>query len=284
MIKNKKFVVYTTATNAESLGYMTTLKASIESITKHNFVDDFYILDGHSIDNTNLLLNKEKINNNKISILTSPVWKKESWTWETLLEQYNFFYEFISNECSSINNDIIVLYQCSDQIWTDDYANELHSNLVNMIDNNFDYIISPFRKMINKNYVTSIYDYDPLFSVYCSLRFRPGHKYQVAGREDSLKSSFPTRKMMTKFKNSSISYDMTFFTRQNLKDKIVHHQCGIVEKEIDDYIKNGFLRKCLRTSPRKILIDSHPIEIREQIRHINSDLFGYDCFGHFKDL
>lgn len=284
MIQNRKFVVYTTATNASSLGYLSTLPASINSSTKHDFVDEFYVLDGHSTDDTGNFLQKLASENPKLKILTSPRWEKDNWTWKTLLEQYNFFYDIVMQEVSETNNEMIVLYQCSDQIWIDDYAHELYENLNKMIVNNCDVLISPFRKTINASHITEIYNYSPDFSVYSSLRFRPQHSYRISGNENELISSYSVKKMKASFKNAPISYDMTFFTRRNLQDKITHHQCGINHRKIDEYVVNGFLRKCLTLNPTRILNDQHPIEIRDQIKNINPNLFGYDCFGHFRGL
>jgi hypothetical protein len=187
-------------------------------------------------------------------------------------------------KCNHDNEEIIVLYQCSDQVWVDDYAKELFEHLNKMVDENYDIIISPFRKMVNSKYITALYDYSPDFSVYSSLRFRPGHTYRIAGNENLLISSFSSKKMNIKFRSAPISYDMTFFTRQNLQEKITNHQCGINHRKIDEYIINGFLRKCLTLSPRQVPFDFHPLEIRDHVENINADLFGYDCFGHFRGL
>lgn len=284
MIQGRKFVVYTTATNASSLGYLTTLPASINSSTKHDFVDEFYVLDGQSTDDTPDALQKLTVENPKLKILRSPVWEKDNWTWATLLEQYNFFYDFVMKMSDETNEEVVVLYQCADQIWGDDYAHELLTHLNKMINADRDIVISPFRKTINANYITRIYDLPPGFSVYSSLRFRPKHSYRISGNENELISSYAVKKMEATFKHAPISYDMTFFTRQNLHDKITHHQCGIHHRKIDEYVINGFLRKCLSLSPTRVPIDFHPIEIRNQIENINSDLFGYDCFGHFRGL
>jgi len=281
VIRDKKFVVYTTASNAVSKGYLKTLEFSIAAATKYDFVDNFYVLNGQSSDGTidELISICEK--NNKVVNFESPQWPSDSWTWQILLDQYNCFLKYVADIVNETNEEVIVLYQGSDQVWTHEYALELKNAISKLIDEDYDYLLCPFRKTVNVDYLTQIYPYHHTgFTVYSAMRIRPGNTYLISGTEDKLLTNKPVKRMLYDFKTSSISYDMTFFTREQIKAKITNHSCGIKQKEVDDYIKNGFLKKCLQMKLHKVHFSEHPIELHEIISNIDDSMFGKTCFGH----
>lgn len=281
MLSGKRFVVYTTATNAASKGYLTTLLPSIEATTKNHFVDKFYVLDGQSRDETKEKLLNISQANSKLEVLDSPLWDSSKWTWQILLDQYNFFLDHISKSVNETGEDTIVLYQGSDQVWTDLYANELKNACERMIYENCDYLLAPFRKTVNAHHVTSIYPYHSTgFTVYSALVVRPGVSYKIAGNEDILLCDKNLRRFFHKFANSSISYDMTFFTFEQIQNKISNHECGITRKEVHDYITNSFLRKCFSMGFSRIPLENHPLEMMRLVQDLNETMFGHSCFGH----
>jgi hypothetical protein len=284
MIRGRKLIIYTTAANAVSKGYWKVLVPSIQSVTKHEFVDGFSVLHGESKDGTREKLTQLSDSDKKIESIASPEWDPNAWTWKILLDQYNFFLNQIELKSNEINQEIIILYQGSDQVWHDSYAKELEIALTRMIDEGYDYMLTPFRKTVNVNHITPIYPYHSTgYSVYSAMRIRPGQHYVIGGNEDVLKTNFSMKRMHHNFKNSSVSYDMTFFTRDQILNKIKNHACGITQKEVDDYIKNGFLRKCLAMKLKKIDVSDHPVEMQDMIKSLDENYFGKTCFGHFKD-
>lgn len=285
MIIDKKFVVYTTATNAESKGYLTTLLPSIQACTKNDFVDMFYVLDGQSSDNTREKLDELSKDNKKLEILESPVWNSSKWTWDILLEQYNFFLNRMSNIANQTGDEILVLYQGSDQVWTDKYSLELKSVCEKLVKEDGDYFLTPFRKTVSASYLTPIYPYHSTgFTVYSVMRIRPGITYKISGNEDKLLCSKNTKRVFHSFTNSSISYDMTFFTIDQIQSKICNHECGITRKEVNDYIVNSFLRKCLSMEYKKSSIEEHPVEMWNLIQGLDESRFGHSCFGHLRSV
>ena len=284
MIRGRKFIVYTTAANALSKGYWSVLIPSIQSVIKHDFVDEFVILTGGSEDGTVESLHELSTKNHKIIPMSSPKWSSSSWTWKILLEQYNHFLDATTTYATDNSEEIIVLYQGSDQVWCDDYAKELLETLNRMVDADFDYFLTPFRKTVNINHLTPIYPYHPTgFSVYSAMRLRPNHRYIIGGNEDILETSHAVQRLKHNFKNSSISYDMAFFTREQILNKIRNHNCGISQREVDEYIRNGFLKKCLSMSLTKIKMSDHPIEMHDMIKNLDDNLFGKTCFEHFRE-
>lgn len=303
MIGNRKIIIATTASNAIMTGYYPTCYAAIKSWASVDFIDEVIVAEGLSEDNT---IQKLSSLSQKVKFISKHKWPVDNWNWQNLYDQYDTIY----NYCLELEEDVIMIYLSSDQVFTDNFKEELRIALKLLEENNkLDFFLIPFAKTINYEFVTERYGYSPHFHLHSALKFDKQRKWlKVRGSNTKLKKPAgedvlvtiekpneinPSNgnRMFYDFKSFPICYDMFMFTVKNLQHKIerygrsfdgpavIYGEGDPWPKNYQEYLSNIWLRKTLNLRPSKIPFSFHPIEMRHVMsEYLDETRFGYNCF------
>ena len=232
MIKDTKIIVATTLTNSIITGYYPTCYASIQSWANSDYVDEVIVAEGFSEDQTVSVM---KSISKKVNVISEKLWPLNKWNWNNLYDQYDMIYKV----CREREEDLIMVYLSSDQVFTDDFRNELFIALKKLIeDNNSDFFLLPFLKTINYEFITCPYGYEEHFHLHSALKFdnkkrkwlatrgpegmesTRGESYLINTLDPSVKGINVGNRMFYNFSSFPICYDMFMFTVENLNHKI----------------------------------------------------------------
>ena len=293
MIKDYRIIAATTLTNAEIGGYYPTSHAALASIQKNSFIDKVIVAEGFSIDRT---VELHQNISSKIEFLSQKKWDFNEWGWRNLYDQYDVIYEY----CREKEDKCILIYHASDQVWTDDYAQEMEKALTDLIESNKDFFLVPFCKTINYEFRTKVYDLMPNFYLHSAVKFEPDRRWTGVRGPDGMESTKGENTLVGeknperlnyRFGSFPISYDMFMFKREHLQHKINRYgraegsvavQAGPPWPEnLDEYITQIWLKKVISLHPAKLTLLDHPVEMRTVISsHLTEEHFGFNCFDH----
>ena len=294
MIDDYKVVVAVPITNALLTGYFPTSYAAISSYSKYDFIDEVVVAEGFSEDNT---VKIHQDISSKVKIISKKPWPLNQWNWQNLYDQYDLIYDY----CRESEENIILMLLSSDQVFTDNWAEELRYSLIDLVnDPGKDFFLVPFAKTINYEYRTRPYDPMPHFHLHSALKFDKTRPWQCVRGPDGLKSTRGESKVVgprevvrleRSFRNFPIAYDMFMFTRENLQHKIdrygrswdgpavIFGEGEPWPEKPEDYVSQIWLRKAIALNPSKMSIKEHPIEMQEVIfNHMTDEHYGYSCF------
>jgi|1_EtaG_2_1085319.scaffolds.fasta_scaffold00543_14 hypothetical protein len=295
MIKDYRIVIATTLSNTVTTGYYPTSEVAIQTYCKPDYVDEVLVAEGMSEDDTVSLHSNIS---SKVKILSKKKWPVDTWTWQNLWDQYDVIYDYC--KFAKTGQPTILLYFSADQVFTDYFIEELETELIRFIQNdNIEFMLLPFAKTITYEFLTLPYDPPDHFHIYSAVKFDAKRDYLgVRGMlphrgENKLllpnNRLFVPRPLTYNFRTFPISYDMFFFTKENLMAKIIRHDNGI-RAESDapwgsagatEYIKNHWLKKAIPLLGGKIKLRDHPSEMIEKIcTHLDESKFGYSCFDN----
>ena len=279
--------------NMDIAGYTPVAKAAIQSWCDLPYCDEVIVVDGHSIDSTVEILENTP-DTEKLSVKkASHPWPANSWSWEDI--------HSIEKDCIDEVKKIewqqkLYMWLPIDCILYEHAGHELHSAFTSLIDSDVDFINWMQRKVITRNYVSGVYLCPPEWCIQSITKFQPGIEWgDVHWGERGIDTSRPPKWGFFHPKAPPLCYDMFMFTKKNIEDKIKRH-IGVIQPDsswpkkentsLDEYIAKQYVNK-LQGQLKLIGMppEMHPIRAREGfLNDLTEEHFGYDLFGHAKDL
>ena len=278
MIKDFQIIATTFVTNTGLTGYYPVTKASLLSMSNTEYIDEVVVCDGQSIDDTVSLHSGIP----KVKFITGPLWPLDSWTVENLLGLENRILTYVNEH---ENKNVISLLFSADTVWTDNFRDELHSYLEDLINSDKNYMLMPFSKTINYQFRTRIYDFLNTFVITSAVKFTPDTRWTHYTSETSIHGNKEASRLQKKFSHAPLSYDMFMFTKKNIADKQARYRMMNPNylADPDEFIQKQWLTKVIGLEPTILSLNDHPLEAREGfINKLNHDHFGWDCFGHLR--
>ena len=281
MIKDFEIIFAAIVANIHQTGYGLVTPQACKSWATPDFVDRVLIIDGNSIDETaSSIQNAAGI---KCEIIKSSVtWSPDQWTWELLRVMENEIFEATSK---LENPNKILIIQSTDTIYDEASLQELKSAILALIeDKDKDYVNLSFKKAITKDYVSHTYPYMPNWYISSISKFRKGIEWgQISLGESGISCNREISRLNFNFKNQPISYDMFCFEKKQIEMKIQRHVefANKIKPTVDDYIIK-WLNKLKNFGIYNF--QSHPKEANFFLEKLTSEHFGYNLFGHVKDI
>jgi len=289
MIKDHKIVFCAAATNLMINNYYPVSKLCVKNVCKHNFVDEFMMINAGSTDDT---VNVHNRLSEKVNFIDYP----EVWETKNLkgCKNHSMWWDqtsFGARECldRAIKGEkIIYILLGVEDIISDSFAIELEKNIEIMIDKKIDMDIMPWRKAITKKMSEIKFSRRGFGNIgHCILRFDKKDDALWEGyvsKNRNITFKHVKRKPVLKKLNYSSGFtnlDNWFFTKDNFYNKCKNH----VEWGYET-IEEGFNKKIKSKISRASKISYSDFFEKEIIDLIEKNLkehhLGFDFFKLMK--
>lgn len=265
-------------TNLVENQYYPVSEKSMQSWSKHDFIDKIYAFNGQSTDDT-----VEKHSSiKKVNFVTSPKWDTSEISQKEIVKQFDFALDFFN----TANKDIIILIMSSDIIWSEELAKEIHGQINKLTKSNCNFFRLPFVKAPTKNVreVRANSGNSNRFSIYSAIKFNEKTKWNKILREEKIIGTQHSVGMVHNWINPMISYETWFFTKEDFLRKMqAHSEWASVRKlPIENAIQILYLNKLKKYGTRHMKYEDHPKEAQELIDILEEKHLGYSLFGNYE--
>lgn len=267
-------------TNLVRHAYWPISEQSIKSVLSADFVDEIVIVDGQSTDNT------VEVHSNispKVKILQGPKWNTEDLSSDNFNKQRNFMYDY----CQSLDEDSILIFQCSDVFFTKFYQAELKNVIKTIIDEKYDFCVPPFIKILTP-WLGLLYTYKMLDDSWYEIGITQFFKGEKIWKSDWLNISDPTKadRKLKKLKHSwntaPFVYEAWLFDKPQFEKKIQYHDNWDKSLDVDQSIDKMYYWKIKQFPKLDLTLKDHPKEFIPILKMIKEDHLGFSLFGHLK--
>lgn len=278
MINDYKIIISAFVSNIVLTGYENVAKVSIKSWSDQDWIDEVLIVDGESIDDTsNILLNIS----NKVNIVKGPLWPQNTWTQDNIILAENAVLHNVNLD--EYEKKIWILLSIDNVLFEEN--NDLEKICKKLIESDYNFSHLTFKKAICRNHISKNYPYLPN-NWYAQGVNKLDKNYQIIKIKDEF--SIDTTKSIKRFNfapnKSAISYDLFFFTKEQIESKISRH---IDFKNSPISFKQfilKFIQKMNRIGYTKCDISQHSQYSKILFDLINEQHFGYNMFGYWNKL
>lgn len=279
MLLGKRVIVGIPMTNVVKHKYWPISQYAVESAANTDFVDEVVIVDGQSEDDT--IENHQTISH-KVKILNGPKWDTKDLSSENFIRQRNFLYKY----CQDLEEDCILIFQCSDVFYTQEHRAECAHVIRQMISEKYDYCIPPFLKVLTP-WLGILYGVDKMTNdAWYELCITQFFKSEKIWSEDWVvtdnfrKSSRSLRKLKREWQTFSLVYEAWLFDRDQFSKKIQYHDNWDKNLTIEQSIEKMYYWKIKQFPHRKLDVKNHPVEFRPILELLQSDHLGFSLFNH----
>lgn len=280
MINNKKVIMGTVMTNVVANKYYPVSRSSILSFCNTDFIDEVVIVDGCSTDNT---IEKHSNLSDKVKFLIGPSWDTDDLSQTNFIKQCNILYDY----CNNLNEDAILIFECADVLFTDTFRKECEEVIKKIVDNEFDYCILPYEKVLTPWFRLK-YSYkqtDDQFYNICISYFKKNDNVWKNGIVHDGCIKDPPRqakKLIHEWKTSVYSYETWFFDKQQFEKKIISHYNWDKDLTIDSTIEKMYYWKIQQMPNIFMKLSEHPKEAYDFLNLLLESHQGFSLFGHLK--
>lgn len=277
MINDYKIIVSTTVSSAVVTGYEKIIRPALLSWATPDFVDEVMVLDGMSIDNTREVCKCHE----KVRIVDGPYWPIDSWSEENCRASR----DALLNEINSISGKKIWCLLQVDNVAHDGFV-DLYEISRGLIETSSNTCKITYKKAIGTKFLSNNYPINDQSDWYIFGAHRLADDSKIENIVDDTHARVfnGNNHKVKNFRytnwRSLISYDMFFFTRQNLLDKLKKHphyktMGASMQLAIDEYVS-----KLKRLGYVRSNVEEHPIFMKKLFDEITDEHFAYDLFGN----
>jgi hypothetical protein len=278
MINGKKVIMGTVMTNVVENKYWPVSEHSLLSFSNTDFIDEVVVVDGMSTDDT---VEKHSKISQKIKFLTGPVWDTSDLSQTNFIKQCNVLYKY----CNNLKEDVILIFECADVLFPDEFRSECKSVIHKIIDEKYDYCILPYSKMLTPwlrlqySYKQKNQDFYNICITYFQKNDNPW-KHGII-HDGCVNAPFRSlKKLIYDWKSSVFSYETWFFDKDQFTKKIMSHYNWDSTLTIDQTIDRMYNWKIKSMPNVKMKLSDHPKEANSFLKILKEDHQGFSLFGH----
>lgn len=280
MINGKRVIVGVPMTNLVRHLYWPISEYSVLASSNTDFVDDILIVDGQSTDET------VEFHSNispKVKILKGPKWNTEDLSSENFNKQRNFLYDY----CQNLKEDCILIFQCSDVFFTDAYRIEIKNVISTMINEKYDFCVTPFIKMLTP-WIGLLYTYKQLDEAWYEIGITQFFKDEKIWHpkwldiSDHTKADRSLKKLKHRWQTAPFVYEAWLFDRSAFEKKIQYHDNWDKNLGIDDSIKKMYYWKINQFPICQLSLKEHPPEFLPILTKLKESHLGFSLFNHLQ--
>jgi len=273
MIDGYTVICATWMTNVVKNGYYPVTHKCLESFANTSFVDHVIVAEGQSVDDTIALHSDIP----KVTFIDAPYWNTDELDMPNTDKQLTAIIQYVNK---NFINAILVMY-CADVIFSQNFRNELESEIKRLIASDCDFVNLTFAKIITKDIREQTRRFRECFHTYSAIKFDKDHSWREIKSEKYLIDSCGNNSVnrlspKSDISHPALSYETFLFTEAQMHEKARKHIAWNESWTMHDIFQQKILPKLGRNPV--CMTNKHPDEAKDLLDALSDDVQGHSFF------